>query len=505
MEIIANLSMGLDIALSESTLIACAIGVTLGTFIGVLPGIGPIAGIALLLPITFHQPPTDALVMLAGLYYGAMYGGSTSSILLNLPGDSSAAVTCLDGYPMARQGRGGIALFMTTFASFVGACFSILLMAAFAPVLAEAALNFGPSEYFSMMVLGLIAASALAGETPLKGIAMVVLGLLLGLVGTDVQTGFQRFTLGQLELTDGISIVVVAMGLFGVSEVLVNFSRSARRPFLTSKDITWRSLFPSRKDFRDSAFPIARGSLIGAALGALPGAGATMSAFMSYALEKRIAKQPERFGKGAIEGIAGPEAANNAAAQAAFIPTMTLGIPGNSVMALMLGALIMHGISPGPMVIVENPELFWGLIMSFWIGNFLLIILNIPMIGVWVRILTVPYQILFPAILFFICIGVYSVNNDYFDIFLVYFFGLAGYAMKVLDFPIAPLLLGFILGPLMEENLRRAMLLSRGDMSVFVTHPISLGFLSVSFSFLAYATWASYRRQKSASSITTVK
>ncbi|MFC1665775.1 tripartite tricarboxylate transporter permease, partial [Pseudomonadota bacterium] len=286
------------------------------------------------------------------------------------------------------------------------------------------------------------------------------------------------------------------MGLFGVSEVLVNFSSSARRPFLTSKDITWRSLMPSRKDWRDSSFPVARGSLIGAALGTLPGAGATMSAFMSYALEKRIAKEPERFGKGAIEGIAGPEAANNAAAQAAFIPTMTLGIPGNSVMALMLGALIMHGISPGPLVIVENPELFWGLIMSFWIGNFLLLILNIPMIGVWVRILTVPYQILFPAILFFICIGVYSVNNDFFDIILVLIFGIAGYVMKVLDFPIAPLLLGFILGPLMEENLRRAMLLSRGDLSVFVTRPISLAFLAVSLAFLAYATWASYQKRK---------
>lgn len=490
MDLVANLALGLDAALSTSTLIACAAGVTLGTLIGVLPGIGPVAGISLLLPLSFHQQPTDALVMLAGLYYGAMYGGSIASILLNLPGESASAITCLDGYPMAKQGRGGIALFMTTVASFIGACFSIVLMAAFAPALAEVALTFGSVEYFSMMVLGLVAAATLATEAPLKGVAMVVVGLLLGLVGADVQTSYARFTFGRLELLDGISIVVVAMGLFGVSEVLLSFDEATREPVLRSKDVTWRSMAPTRDDFRRSWSPVARGSLLGAALGALPGAGATMSAFLAYALEKRLAKDPSRFGKGAIEGVAAAEAANNAAAQAAFIPTMTLGIPGNSVMALMIGALMIHGIVPGPTVVSERPDLFWGLIMSFWIGNVLLLVLNIPLIGLWVRILTIPYRVLFPAILFFICIGVYSVGNRTFDVFLVLVFGLVGYAMKVLDFPIAPLLLGFILGPLMEEHLRRALLLSHGDLSVFATQPISAAFLAVSALFVLYSVWS---------------
>lgn len=489
-----NLALGFETAIVATNLIACAIGVTLGTFIGVLPGIGPIAGISLLLPITFYQQPTEALVMLAGIYYGAQYGGSTASILLNLPGTAASAVTCLDGYPMAKAGRGGIALFMTTIASFLGGCFSIVLMAALAPSLAAIALSFGSTEYFSMMVLGLIAAAALTPASPAKGIAMVVVGLLLGLVGTDIETGRTRFTFGRLELFDGMSLVVVAMGLFGVSEILINFTDRTKQPFIDAKSITLRSLIPTRDDVRRSWMPMARGSLMGAALGILPGAGATISAFLSYALERKIARDPSRFGRGAIEGVTSVEAANNAAAQAAFIPTMTLGIPGNSVMALMLGALMIHGIAPGPLVVSQQPELFWGLIASFWIGNLMLLVLNIPLIGIWVRMLTIPYHILFPSILFFICMGVYSVGYRTFDVFLVLGFGIVGYGMKLLDLPAAPLLLGFILGPLMEEHLRRALLLSRGDLTVFVTQPVSAAFLLISAGFVLLAIVSFLRR-----------
>lgn len=476
MDILSNLALGFQTALSWETLLFCFVGVSVGTFIGVLPGVGPMAAIAMLLPLTFHLSPVSALVMLAGIYYGAQYGGSTASILLNLPGTASSAVACLDGYPMTRAGRGGVALFLTTFASFLGSSFAIVVMAAFAPALAQVALSFGSAEYFSMMVLGLIAASTLSVGSPLKGVAMVALGLLLGMVGVDVESGRPRFVFGQLELYDGLNMVAVAMGLFGVAEILA--SLAARRDPANPGRITWRSLLPTRKDVHQSAMPIARGSLIGTGLGILPGAGASIASFMAYAAEKRLARDPSRFGKGAIEGVVAPEAGNNSAAQASFIPTLTLGIPGDAVMALMLGALMIHGISPGPMVVTNHPELFWGLVASFWIGNAMLVFLNLPLIGLWVRMLTIPYHILFPSILFFICVGVYSINNSSFDIFLVIFFGAMGYIMLVFGFPAAPLLLGLILGPMVEEHLRRALVLARGDPMTFIERPISATFLT---------------------------
>jgi putative tricarboxylic transport membrane protein len=494
MDLIDNLALGFATALSPTTLFWCFVGVTLGTFIGVLPGVGALATVSMLLPLTFHLDATTALVMLAGIYYGAQYGGSTASILLNLPGTPSAAVTCLDGYPMAKQGRAGVALAMTTVASFFGSCVAILIIANFAAPLAEMALRFGPAEYFSMMVLGLLAASTLAQGSPFKGVAIVVVGLLFGIVGTDVNTGMQRFTFGIPDLFDGLNLVAVAMGLFGVSEVIANIGKVRALSGDTGK-ITLRSLIPTRDDVRRSWFPMIRGSGVGAFFGILPGTGSSIAAFMSYAVEKRVAKDPSRFGKGAIEGIMAPESANNSAAQSAFIPTLTLGIPGDAVMALMLGALMIHGIAPGPRVVVEHPELFWGLIASFWIGNVLLVILNLPLVGIWVKMLQIPYRVLYPSILLFICIGVYSINNNAFDVLLVVVFGFLGYGMMIMGFEPAPLLLGYILGPLMEEHLRRALLLSRGDMTVFVTRPISAGFLAATFLLIAFVAWGTIRRR----------
>lgn len=487
MELFDNLIMGFTVALSPATLLACAIGVTLGTAIGVLPGIGPIVGISLLLPLTYDMPPTDAIVMLAGIYYGGLYGGSTAAILLNLPGTPSSAATCLEGYPMAKAGRAGVALLLTTIASFVGGTFSMIIMMAFSAPLTSLALAFGSAEYFSMMVLGLVAAGALSNGSAVKGIAMVVLGLLLGLVGSDVETGRFRFTFGFIELADGISLVVIAMGLFGVAEILQNFASGATKPTMKASDITFRSLLPTRDDMRRSWPAMGRGSVLGGAIGFLPGAGATIAAFMSYALEKKVSKEPERFGKGAVEGLTSVEAANNSAAQAAFIPTMTLGIPGNAVMALLMGALMIHGITPGPSVISDEPGLFWGLIASFWIGNLLLVVLNAPLVAVWVRLLTVPYKVLFPVILFLICIGVYSINNSPFDIFLVLLLGGVGFLMRLVDLPPASLMLGFVLGPLLEQHLRRALLLSRGDGTVFLTQPISGMFLLAAIAVLIWS------------------
>ncbi len=486
------LGSGFFTALSPTNLFYCFLGVFLGTFIGVLPGIGALATISMLLPLTFHVPATTAIIMLAGIYYGASYGGSTASILLNLPGTPSAAVACLDGYPMSQNGRAGVALFITTIASFVGASLGIVVLTLFAPKLSEVALAFGPAEYFAMMLLGLIAAATLASGSPAKGIVMVLLGLCLGMVGTDVQTGQQRFTFGIPYLSDGISLVAMAMGLFGVAEVIKSIGKVSAAS-VTQDKITLRSMIPTRDDRRRSWKPMLRGTAIGSFFGALPGTGGTIASFMSYAVEKRVAKEPERFGKGAIEGVSAPESANNAAAQTAFIPTLTLGIPGDAVMALMLGALIIQGIQPGPRLMTEHPELFWGLIASFWLGNIMLVILNIPLIGLWVRILRIPYSILYPAILLFICIGVFSINNSYFDVLTVMLLGLMGYGMILLRFEPAPLILGFILGPLMEEHLRRAMLLSRGDLTVFVTRPISASFLAVTFLLLAFAIWATMR------------
>ncbi|MEY3668696.1 MAG: tripartite tricarboxylate transporter permease [Burkholderiaceae bacterium] len=492
METLDGLLLGLQAALVPQTLLYCFVGVFLGTLIGVLPGIGALAAISLLLPITYYIEPTAAIVMLAGVYYGAQYGGSTASILLNLPGTPSSVVACLDGYPMAKQGRAGVALFMTTIASFVGSMLGILVLVLFAPSIAELGLKFGAAEYFSMMVLGLIAASTLASGSPVKGLAMVVLGLLIGTIGVDVNSGQARFDFGILQLMDGVNLVALAMGVFGVSEIIASVLRA--REGVVAEKISMRSMLPRRQEVKDSMVPMLRGTGVGGFFGALPGTGASIASFMSYALEKRVAKDPSRFGKGAIEGLTAPESANNAAAQTAFVPTLSLGIPGDAVMALMLGALIMHGIQPGPRLMTEQPELFWGLIVSFGIGNIMLLILNIPLIGIWVAILKIPYRMLYPAILVFIGLGVYSVNSNTFDILMVAVIGLMGYGMMVMRFEAAPLLLGFVLGPLMEENLRRALLISRGQMSTFVDRPISATLLALSLALVLWSFFTAFRR-----------
>jgi len=503
MDMFANLALGFSEAFAWQNLLYCFLGVFLGTFIGVLPGIGPLATISMLLPLTFYVPPTAALIMLAGIYYGAQYGGSTASILMNLPGTPAAAVVCLDGYPMAKQGRAGVALFMTTIASFVGSTIGIIILTAFSPALANVALAFGPADYFSMMLLGLIAAAALAQGSPVKGIAMVLVGLALGMVGTDVQTGAQRFTFGIPELADGINLVAIAMGLFGVAEVITSISRMRAVSQQKPEKITMRSMLPKRDDMKKSWPAMLRGSGVGSFFGTLPGAGTTIAAFIAYAIEKRVAREPDRFGKGAVEGISAPESASNASAQTAFVPTLTLGIPGDAVMALMLGAMIIQGIQPGPRLVTEHPELFWGLVASFWIGNVMLVILNIPMIGLWVKMLRIPYRILYPSILLFICIGVFSVNNNAFDVLTVALFGVVGYVMVLLKFEPAPLILGFILGPLMEEHLRRAMLLSRGDMMVFIERPISASFLTLTALLLAWSMFSMVKAQRKARSLAT--
>ena len=490
------MALGFAVAISWSSLWACFIGVTLGTFIGVLPGVGALAGISLLMPLTFGQSATDAIVMLAGIYYGSIYGGSTAAILLNLPGSVTSAVTCFDGYPMAQKGEAGKALAMTTLASFIGGCFSIVLMMAFAAPLVAVAQSFGSPEYFAMTILGLLAASTLSQGSPVKGIAMVVVGLLLGLVGTDIQSGVARFTFGSRELLDGVSLVVLAMGLFGVSEILVNFTSMHFATTRQKVDTSWAAMWPTKKEWKSTSGSMARGSVIGAVIGILPGAGAAIAAFVAYSVEKKVSKTPERFGNGAIEGLAASETANNSAAQAAFIPTMSLGIPGSATMALLLGALLIHGVQPGPLVISTNPELFWGLIASFWIGNLLLLVLNLPLIGIWVRMLMIPYHILYPCILFFICLGAYSARSNPVDIGLVILFGLMGYGMKLLQLPAAPLLLGLVLGPMAEEHFRRSLLLSRGDVTVFVTQPISAGLLAVAVIIVASTIRSSLRKRR---------
>lgn len=492
MDLLDSLILGFYSAMRPEILMYCFFGVFLGTVVGVLPGIGPLAAISLLLPITYHIEPTAAIVMLAGVYYGAEYGGSTASILLNLPGTAANAVTCLDGHPMAKQGRAGVALFMVTAASLVGGISGVVAMILFSPTIVEIGLSFGPAEYFSLMVLGLVAASTMSSGSPLKGLASVVLGLLLGTFGTDINSGIPRFDFNIPEMMDGISLVALAMGLFGISEI-VNSIPLSRGSKITEK-ITLRSMLPKAKDYADSAMPIVRGSGIGGFFGALPGTGASVAAFVSYAVEKKVAKDPSIFGKGAIQGIAAPEAANNAAAQTAFIPTLTLGIPGSATMAMMLGALIIHGIQPGPMLMAEQPDLFWGLIISFLIGNIMLVILNIPLIGMWVRLLNIPYRYLYPAILVFIMMGVYSVNNNVFDVYLIAIVGFIGYGLMLLRFESAPLLLGFILGPLMEENLRRALLLSRGNLSTFIDRPISMWILVVTAVILAWTAISALRK-----------
>ncbi len=474
MELLDNLALGFTTALTMQNLLYCFIGVLLGTMIGVLPGLGPIATIAMLLPATYALPPIAALIMLAGIYYGAQYGGSTTAILVNIPGESSSVVTAIDGYQMARRGRAGVALFTAGFGSFFAGCVATLVLAAFAAPLSEIAFKFGPAEYFSLMVLGLIGAVVLASGSLIKAIGMIVLGLLLGLIGTDVNSGAARYSFDIPELTDGIGFVAIAMGVFGFAEIMGNLEQKEKRETFLDKITT---LWPNKEDFKRMMPSILRGTGIGSLLGVLPGGGAPLAAFAAYSLEKKTSKHSAEFGKGAIEGVAGPESANNAASQTSFIPLLTLGIPPNAVMALMVGAMTIHNIQPGPQVMSSNPALFWGLIASMWIGNLMLIILNLPLIGVWVKMLTIPYRHLYPAILVFCCIGVYTVNNTNFDIFTTAIFGVAGYLFFKLGCEAPPLLLGFVLGPMMEENFRRALLLARGDFTVFLTRPLSLGLL----------------------------
>jgi len=470
MDLISNLALGLQTAATPANLLYCLIGVFLGTLIGVLPGLGPTATIAMLLPITFVLPPISALIMLAGIYYGSQYGGSTTSILVNLPGEAASVVTTLDGYQMARQGRAGVALATAAIGSFFAGTVATFLIAGFGPPLAAMALQFGPADYFSLMVLGLVASVVLAQGSLLHAIGMVVLGLLLGLVGTDVTSGAQRYTFDIPQLADGIGFVVVAMGMFGLSEIIRNLEHEKTRAPAVTK-IT--NLMPTKEDWKRIVGPILRGTVIGSALGILPGSGSILGAFGAYSIEKKISKNSAQFGKGAIEGVAAPESANNAGAQTSFIPMLTLGIPSNPVMALMVGAMIIQGIQPGPSVITEQPELFWGIVVSMWFGNLFLVVLNLPMIGLWVRMIMIPYRLLYPAILVFCAIGVFSLNNSEFDIYLMALFGLLGYVFSKLGCEPAPMLLAFILGPLMEEYLRRAMLISRGNPLVFVQRPIS--------------------------------
>ncbi|MGE8590764.1 MAG: tripartite tricarboxylate transporter permease, partial [Alcaligenes sp.] len=468
-------------------------GCLLGTLVGVLPGLGPVPTIAMLLPITYVLPPTAGLIMLAGIYYGTQYGGSTTAILVNLPGETSAVVTVLDGHQMARNGRAGAALSLAAIGSFFAGSVATVLIAAFAPPLAEVAFAFGPAEYFSLMALGLIGAVVLASGSLPKAICMILLGLLLGMVGTDVNSGVARYDFSIPELQDGIDFAIVAMGVFGLSEIMSNLELKENRVEITDKV---GSLYPSRQEFREAAPAIVRGTALGSALGILPGGGSVLSAFASYTLEKKLSKEPERFGKGHPAGLAGPESANNAGAQTSFIPLLTLGIPGNAVMALMVGAMTIHNIQPGPQVMTSHPELFWGLIASMWIGNLMLVILNLPLIGIWVKLLRVPYRMLFPAILVFCTIGVYSLNYNVFDIFMFAIFGVIGYVWSKLGCEGAPLLLGLVLGPMMEENFRRALLLSRGEFSTFVTRPLSATLLALAAILLVLVMLPALRKKR---------
>jgi TctA family transporter len=497
LELLDHLALGLATALTLKNAAYCFAGALIGTLIGVLPGLGPVATLAMLLPFTYALEPTSALIMLAGIYYGAQYGGSTTAILVNLPGEASSVVTCLDGYQMARRGRAGAALGIAAIGSFVAGSFATLLIAAFALPLVEIAFKFGPAEYFSLMVLGLIGAVVLASGSLLKAIAMILLGLLLGLVGTDVNSGVVRFAFDVPELADGIGFVAVAMGVFAFAEIAANVEKHEKREVFTDKV---ERLLPTRDDMRQAAPAIARGTLLGSVLGILPGGGALLASFASYTLEKKLAgsRADPPFGQGNIRGVAGPESANNAGAQTSFIPMLTLGIPPNAVMALMIGAMTIHNIQPGPQVMASNPALFWGLIASMWVGNLMLVILNLPLIGMWVQLLRVPYKWLYPAILVFCCIGAYSINNNPFDVYVTAAFGAIGYLFYKLDCEPAPLILGFILGPMMEENLRRALLLSRGDATVFFTRPLSATLLALAVMLVILVTAPAIKRSREA-------
>ena len=477
MELLNNLAIGFQTALSLQNLLYAFGGALLGTLIGVLPGLGPVATIAMLLPSIYALEPTPALIMLAGIYYGSQYGGSTTAILINVPGESASVVTAIDGYKMARKGRAGAALAAAGLGSFFAGTVATMVVAAFAPPLTELAFKFGPAEYFSLMVLGLIGAVVLASGSLIKAIAMILLGLLLGQINTDVISGVPRYSFDIPELTDGIGFVAIAMGVFGFGEIIMNLSRPAEQREVFTKDV--KGLWPTKQDFKDAFPAVLRGTALGSILGTLPGGGALLSSFASYTLEKKSRGRPDEvpFGQGNIRGVAGPESANNAGAQTSFIPMLTLGIPPNAVMALMVGAMTIKGIQPGPQVMTSNPELFWGLIASMWVGNLMLIVLNLPLIGIWIKLLTVPYRFLFTAIMVFCCIGLYTLNNNNFDVYMAAIFAVIGYLFMKLGCEPAPLLLGFILGPMMEENLRRALLLSRGDWTTFVTRPLSASLL----------------------------
>ena len=493
---LSGLTLGLETALQPSNILICLLGVTLGTMVGVLPGIGPTATVALLLPITFNFDPVASLIMLAGIYYGAQYGGSTTAILINLPGESSAAVTALDGHQMARQGRAGPALATAALGSFFAGTVATVLVALFAPPMASVALKFGPAEYFSLVVLGLVISIALASGSTAKALAMIVLGLLLGTVGQDLfSTGVPRFTFGIRELYQGLDFVSIAVGLFGLALIIRNLERQQTQSVVTKKV---KGLWLNRDDFRRIRMPVLRGTAIGSALGVLPGGGHVLAAFMSYSVEKRVSKHPEKFGRGAIEGVASPESANNAAAQTSFIPLLTLGLPAHPVMALLVGAFIIQGITPGPNVINDEPALFWGLIASFWVGNLLLVLLNLPLIGLWVRLISVPYEVLFPAIIAFATIGCFSLGLNPWDVYVIAIIGVLGYFLIRWGCEPVPLLFGFVLAPLLEENLRRAMIISRGDPSVFVTRPISAVLLSLALVALIVAILPAVRRKREA-------
>ncbi len=493
MDLINNLSLGMSVALTFQNLGLCFIGCLIGTLIGVLPGVGPIATIAMLLPITFGLPPVGALIMLAGIYYGAQYGGSTTAILVNIPGEATAVVTTLDGHQMARQGRAGAALGIAAIGSFIAGTIATLVIAALGIPLTKLALLFGPADYFALMVLGLMFAVVLARGSVPKAMAMIVLGILLSTVGTDLETGEERLTFGWSEISDGLDFAVIAMGMFGFAEILKNLETPEARDVVHAKI---GRLLPTGAEFRQSFNPIMRGTFVGSILGLLPGNGAVLGPFASYTLEKKLAKDPSRFGKGAIEGVAGPESANNAGAQTAFIPLLTLGIPPNAVMALMVGAMTIHGIVPGPQIISKQPQLFWGMIASMWIGNLMLLIINLPLIGLWIRLLKVPYRLLFPAIVLFCCIGIYSVNNSAIEVALTAAFGLFGYALMKFGFEVPPLLLGFVLGRLMEEKLRQALVISRGTFMTFIERPLAGGLLAISLLLVIIALLPSIQKSR---------
>lgn len=494
LDLFNNLWLGLSVAMLPANLLACFVGALLGTLIGVLPGLGPTATIAMLLPITFGLPVESAIIMLAGIYYGASYGGSTTAILVNLPGEASSVVTALDGYQMARQGNAGVALAIAAIGSFVAGSFGTLIVAAMSPILTSVALSFGPAEYFSMMVLGLLMSVILSHGSVLKSVAMIFLGLAIGCVGTDINTGVTRYTFGVGGLIDGVNFVTVAMGLFGVTEIIRNLEERQREGEIELAPVA--SLVPSREQLREAIGPILRGSVLGSALGILPGAGPTLASFAAYALEKKVSSRPASFGQGAIAGVAGPESANNSAAQTSFIPLLTLGLPTNSVMALMIGALIVQGVQPGPLVIKDQPELFWGLIASMWVGNLMLLVINLPLIGIWIRLLRAPNHYLYPVILLLCAIGAYSLSNNSLDVLLMCSFGFVGYFLLRTGFEPAPLILGFVLGPMMEENLRRAMTMSFGDPTTFVTRPISLGILMFTAASVLLIAMPSLRKKR---------